>query len=345
VADVPENAVLDRFAEHWGVEIFRGAERDVARRILDCARAHDATTIARALVWWFFLDLDLVRAQVETLEDSDADYVDLPRDFDIRFGADVFRPSFLEKAGDLLAADDGLRRAHELNPWSLAEARPDAFSIQTLTDVPAYDATAFRELRARMRELWPDRWDGAGTPLFPYHVAAKHLELEGGAALDVACGLGAGTVLLAEKGPVTAVDTSEEAIERTRERCGDDVELVHGDALALDLPADRYRVVVSVHTMEHVADDRAFLERIARWLAPGGRLVLEVPLRMRRPFSAVDEPLSPDHVREYDAEGLLALVRERFVVTAAFGVSRGAYVPVERARNAMLIVGTVRSGS
>jgi hypothetical protein len=38
-------------------------------------------------------------------------------------------------------------------------------------------------------------------------------------------------------------------------------------------------------------------------------------------------------------------VREHFVVTAAFGVSRGAYVPVERARNAMLVVAAVRDGS
>ena len=45
VADVPENDVLERWAKHWGVEVFRGAERDVARRILDCAHALDAAQL------------------------------------------------------------------------------------------------------------------------------------------------------------------------------------------------------------------------------------------------------------------------------------------------------------
>ena len=345
VADVPENDVLDRWAKHWGVEVFRGAERDVARRILDCARANDARVIARALVWWFFMDLDLVEAQLRTLEESDADTVDLPRDFDVRFGANVFRRSFLERTVALLDRDEALRRELEMNPWSLADVRPEEFVVRMHDDVPVLDRAAFDELRARMRAVWPDRWDGAGTSLFPYRLAVRHLAESGGEALDVACGLGAGTALLARAGRVVGVDTSAEAIERAAERCGEGVELVMGDALELDFPANRFDVAISVHTMEHVADDRRFLERIARWLKPGGRLVLEVPFRMRYPFRDVEEPLSPDHVREYDAAGLLELVRERFTVVATFGASRGAYLSLERARNAGLIIGTVNEGS
>jgi len=345
VADVPENDVLGRWADRWGVEVFRGAERNVARRILDCARANDARVIARALVWWFFMDLDLVEAQLRALEESEADTVDLPRDFDIRFGASVFRTSFLEKTVALLDRDETLRRELQMNPWSLADVRPEEFTAQTLQEVPVLDRAVFDELRERMRAVWPNRWDGAGSSLFPYRLAVRHLAESGGEALDVACGLGAGTALLAEAGRVVGVDTSAEAIERTAERCGEGVELVQGDALELDFPANRFDVAVSVHTMEHVADDRRFLERIARWLKPGGRLVLEVPFRTRYPFRDVEEPLSPDHMREYDAAGLLELVREHFTVIATFGVSRGAYLPLERARNAGLIVGVTNEGS
>jgi len=95
---------------------------------------------------------------------------------------------------------------------------------------------------------------------------------------------------------------------------------------------------VSVHTLEHVDDDAGFLARIQGWLKRDAALVLEVPLLARRPFLGIPEPLSPAHVREYDAHGLLDLVAERFRVREVYGVNRGAYLEVERARSAILVV-------
>ncbi|MEW6073217.1 MAG: methyltransferase domain-containing protein [Planctomycetota bacterium] len=343
VADVPENGVLDRFAAHWGIELFRGAERDVARRILDCAQAHGADIVARALVWWFFVDLDLVAGQIAALEAGGADCVNLPADFDLRFGMDVFTPRFLAEVEAALA-DAEVRREYELHPWSLAEAQPERFRIRTYAAVPIYGPAAFAALRERMRALWPERWDGSGASLYPYRRAAALLADQGGEALDIACGLGAGTAVLARAGRVLGVDASETAIAQCRERCGGGAEFLAGDALDLDLGGDRFGVAVSVHTMEHVADDRAFLANLARWLAPGGRLVLEVPFQMRRPFLGAPAPLSPGHVREYDARTLLHLVGDRFTVDEVFGVNRGAYLSLARARSAGLVVGTVRKG-
>ena len=342
VADIPENAGLDRFAAHWGIEVFRGAERDVARRLHDCARAYACDVIARALVWWFFVDLELVAGQLATLESSDADWVNLPCDCDMRFGMDVFRASFLERIEAAFAKDEEARRAAELNPWSFAEAHPERFRIRTHHDVPVLDRQAFDVLRAQMRALWPDRWDGAGTPLFPYRRAAALLSETGGEALDVACGLGAGTALLAREGRVLGVDTNEEAIAMCRDRCPEGAAFLAGDAMHLDLGRDRFDVAASVHTMEHIADDRGFLARLALALKPGGRLVLEVPFLMRHPFRDVDEPLSPDHVREYDAATFLARVGEFFAIDESYGVNRGAYLPLERARSAGMVVGTVK---
>jgi SAM-dependent methyltransferase len=342
VADVPENRCLERWAEAWGVEILYGAERDVARRLLDCARAYRCDTLARALVWWFFLDLDLVEGALRRLETSGADYVRLPRDCDIRFGADVFTTGFLEKALHALA-DDGLRQRFQMNPWGYAEAFPEAFRIETEERVPVYDRGAFHDLRTEMSQLWPERWDGAATPLFPYRLASSLLP-EGGRALDVACGLGAGTALLAERGAATGVDSSAEAIEACRARWGDRVEFRCADAMELDLAEGSFDVITSVHTMEHIADDRGFLERLARWTRAGGHLVLEVPLLARYPFRDVDQPLSPDHVREYASEGLVEIVSERFEVHDAFGINRGAYVDLDRARSAVLLSAVPRKG-
>jgi len=341
-ADVPENRVLERWAEGWGVPLRYGPERDVAARILACARAFGADVVARALVWWFFLDLDLVARMLAELEGTGAEYVRVPTGCDLRFGMDVFRPRLLERIGHAFD-DEGLRRTFELNPFGYVEAFAGDFDVRTHPTPPVYDRERFDAVRARMRRLWPSRWDGAGTPLFPYRLAAARMG-PGAAALDVACGLGAGTALLAERGRAVGVDRSREAIERCRARSSA-ASFVQGDALELELPARSFDVVTSVHTMEHVPDDRAFLARIARWLRPGGALVLEVPLLARFPFAGISEPLSPDHVREYEAEALLELVGERFDVREAYGVSRGAYVDLADARGAALVVALPREAA
>lgn len=347
-ADVPENRVLARWAEAWGVALHYGAERDVARRLLDCARARRADVVARGLVWWFFVDLDLVARLIAELEDSAADYVRLPNDCDIRFGLDVFRPRLLEKLGRAFE-DEALRPSFELNPWGYVEAYPDDFDVLTHAAPPVYDEARFRTLRAEMAELWPARWDGAATPLFPYRLARGRLR-DGGTALDVACGLGAGTAVLGERGRALGVDVSAEAVAHCRSRhaasgagaAGRGCEFVQGDALALELAPRSFDVVTSVHTLEHLADDRAFLERAAGWLRPEGLLVLEVPLLARHPFRDVGRPLSPDHLREYELGALLELVSERFEVHEAFGVNRGAYVDPGSARSAALLTAVPR---
>ena len=66
--------------------------------------------------------------------------------------------------------------------------------------------------------------------------------------------------------------------------------------------------------------------------------MLEVPLRAERPFAGIETPLSPDHVREYAADELLERVAERFTVLETYGVNRGSYLDVSRARSAILVV-------
>jgi spore coat polysaccharide biosynthesis protein SpsF (cytidylyltransferase family) len=330
-ADVSENDVLLPWAERFGVELFRGHAEDVARRLLDCAVRHRCDVVARALTWWFFIDLELVEAQLDALEGSDAEYVDLPLDFDLRFGADVMRLGFLERAA--AQAPERFRR----NPWGFAEAFPERFKIATQADVPTYDRATFDRVKEGVRALCPEQHDVAATLLHPYKLALE-LFPKGGRALDLATGLGAGAALLAGRGSVLGVDVDAPALEKARARYGDRVEFVRSDAFALDIEPRSLDLAVSVHTLEHVDDDAGFLARIQGWLKRDAALVLEVPLLARRPFLGIPEPLSPAHVREYDAHGLLDLVAERFRVREVYGVNRGAYLEVERARSAILVV-------
>ncbi len=62
--------------------------------------------------------------------------------------------------------------------------------------------------------------------------------------------------------------------------------------------------------------------------------MIEVPLRMRRPFSDTDEPFMMDHVREYAIGDLEKLLASYLDIERSYGVNRGFYSEIGKARNA-----------
>ena len=101
---------------------------------------------------------------------------------------------------------------------------------------------------------------------------------EGGTALDIGCGNGRHAELLAEAADrVVGLDASEALLSAARERVGESVSLLLGDAARLPLAADSVDLAVYVATLHHLptADDRrASLDELARVLAPDGRALV-----------------------------------------------------------------------
>ena len=64
--------------------------------------------------------------------------------------------------------------------------------------------------------------------------------------------------------------------------------------------------IVALDVLEHFEDDGAFVEKLVRHLAPGGRVVLKVPAQSRL-FNAMDE--ASGHFRRYDEEPLARLMQ------------------------------------
>ncbi len=91
---------------------------------------------------------------------------------------------------------------------------------------------------------------------------------------DLGCGTGTLALLLTEEGyDVTGVDVSPEMVRRARAKAPE-VEFVVADASAPPLDPASYDVVLSRHVLWAMPDPAAALERWARLLRDGGRLVL-----------------------------------------------------------------------
>jgi SAM-dependent methyltransferase len=139
--------------------------------------------------------------------------------------------------------------------------------------------TLERIVPAEMNQHCPVESESLRLHMERYEFALRHLRP--GRVLDIACGVGYGTAFLAEqskhKSQFIGVDCAVDAIGYARQ-CfsSDDVEYVLADALSYHDSAG-FDSVVSLESIEHMADPGEFVDHLVSLLAPGGTLIASVP--------------------------------------------------------------------
>ena len=102
--------------------------------------------------------------------------------------------------------------------------------------------------------------------------------LAGKSALDVGCGAGLLAEPLARLGArVTAVDAAPELIEAARAHASGQKLDIDYRAGTVEAVEGHFDLITAMEVIEHVADPKAFVDSIARRLAPGGLAILSTP--------------------------------------------------------------------
>ncbi len=91
--------------------------------------------------------------------------------------------------------------------------------------------------------------------------------------IDVGCGAGWLCPRLSEFGRVTGTDLSDQVLARAAIRYPQ-VNFVPGDFMALDFGKERFDVAVSLEVLSHVADQPAFVKKVAGLIRPGGYFII-----------------------------------------------------------------------
>ncbi|MSO23214.1 MAG: methyltransferase domain-containing protein [Acidobacteria bacterium] len=158
----------------------------------------------------------------------------------------------------------------------------------------------------------PDKVD---PDLLNEHLCRYHFArplVEGRYALDVGCGTGYGTAVLARSARrVLAVDVSAESVAFAKENySAPNLDFLISDCRQIPLGAETVDVAVCFEVIEHLAEQKMLLEEMRRVLRPDGLLIISTPNRIY--YTEERKEINPFHVREFDFDEFLAFLKGTF---------------------------------
>jgi len=169
------------------------------------------------------------------------------------------------------------------------------------------------------------------------------LNLQNPRILEVGCGTGWFTPQLDRYGRVTATDLSDEVLGRAAERWPE-VEFRAGDFMTLDFGNAVFDVIVTLEVLAHVADQKAFVRKMASHLRPGGWLMLATQNReVLERYNRIPPP-GPGQLRRWVyRHELLGLLQPEFLCAELFTVCPKANIGVMRWVNSAKLNRPVRA--
>lgn len=135
--------------------------------------------------------------------------------------------------------------------------------------------------------------------------------------LDIACGEGYGTTMLAKKAKsVIGVDLSQNTIEKAREKYENKksipIQFIHSDVIAyFKQNKQKFDVIVTYETIEHIEEFEMFLTLAKMCLKPEGLLIVSTPNKKFSDLLAGDT-FNPYHVREFYNDELINILTRIF---------------------------------
>ena len=158
-------------------------------------------------------------------------------------------------------------------------------------------------LHALLNRQQEDHWWFAGRRKIFSKVLHNTVKTANNSILDIGCGTGGMISILKDFGHTIGIEVNPEAAEFARGRGYDSV-IVH-DAKTLPFADQSFDIVTAFDIIEHIEDDRQFVNEIIRVLKPGGKFFLSTAA-FNFLWSVFDE--RAHHYRRYTRKSLAGML-------------------------------------
>lgn len=307
------------------VTVYYGDNESPLLRMLGATSdADDSDVVLRLNGLNFCVDTDCAKKSLEIACKSGCDCIRFPDSFPALFTSDVYRVGALRRMAEYKNKIDRKYHIHPKyylraeNGFTSAFSEPDMskYTDEFLSHVRRYIQDAIHTKRV---EVNPSRSIRAGDTIsLHYDMALPYLK-SAGIVLDLACGSGFGSNILASAAKtVVGIDNDDEMIEQATATYGNEaVSFQNGDVFNLPFAAASVDAAVAFEIIEHV-DPAPLLREIRRVLKPGGILCLSTPQN-----SLGHIPSTPDHIREFSLREISELIKDFFTIEKIIGIKQG----------------------
>ncbi len=309
------------------ISAFFGYDSDPLNRICVATdNLNDDDYIIRIDGLNYFVDLDMSLNMLQQAKLNNLDCVKFPDAWPVQFTSDIYRVGALREVnGMLFREEDQIYRVHP----KYYLFNHSAFNCKYAEEIPNYGNDYLVDCRATLHEIYSEErtevdknriWVGCQLS-FHYELAVGYIK-NWMKVLDIACGYGYGTKMLAKHcSEIYGADIDRNIIEYNRKNNGSSNIKYHvEDVTTLSYDDNEFDAVTSMETLEHV-DAPKYFEELYRVLKPGGILILSTPQNL---FGRI--PITSVHVREYSMTELEELCKNYFTIKKFIGIKQGRIV-------------------
>ena len=274
----------------------------------------------------FCVDTESIIKMIQITKKKNLDLMKFQDDWPSIYCGDIYRVGALRKILSNIGGPDSADSPYHIHPkyrllidknYNCERYSPEAYSDDTLKRHRLSAKTVYEE-----RELGDGKKYAiaAGDALsFHYKLALNYLN-NPKRLLDIACGLGYGTAMLADacKEVIGAdIQSSEIALASGKYEALKNVKFRVADCENLPFNDNYFDAVVSFETIEHVNANR-YLSELHRVISKDGFFMLSSPQ------NAIGHiPVNPWHIKEYSLEALKEIVSKYFVIDKIIGLKQG----------------------
>lgn len=309
------------------VAVFYGSDFDPLNRILACTdNLDDDDYIVRIDGIHYFVDLNTSLKMLKQAAVKHLDCVKLPDGWPTYFTSDIYRIGALRKLNSILNAEE--EQIYRIHPKYYLFHNKN-FRCEYAEELPEYADDYLLECRALFQdtrneeriEVNEDKYWAGCQLSFHYELAMTYIK-DWMKVLDIACGDGYGTRILAQRcREIYGADIDKNIIAYNRENLSDmniryDIE----DVTNLSYQDNEFDAITSMETLEHVNVQKYF-EELYRVLKPGGILIISTPQNLLGRI-----PITPAHLREYSMDELKNLCGTYFKIEKFIGIKQGRII-------------------